>query len=143
MLKNLIHRFSRFFSFTAVGAVNSLVDFSVYTALTTTGLRPGLCQAAGYCAGMVMSFILNRGVTFRRGTTTTLGRQIPRFLAVNAVSLVVSTLLVELLTGPAGLHQIIAKIPVIAVTALVNYFGYKLFVFAVKGEKTDDRQRAD
>lgn len=137
MLMKFIRKHLRFINFALVGGINAAVDFAVYTALMFAGRRPGLCQAVGYCAGVLSSFILNRGVTFRRGTTTTLGRQIPSFLAVNAVSLIVSTLLVELLSGQLGFNGIVAKLPVLAVTSLINYFGYKLLVFVVKEDKDD------
>jgi len=138
MIKRLIHRFRRFIAYGLTGCVNSAVDFLVYSLLLSLiGLPPWLSQAGGYIAGLTCSFIINSNVAFRDSTRKR-GVQLVLFLLVNGVSLAVSLAIVHLLTNH-GLNAYIAKVCVLAVITLINYFGYKLIVFRVKPEEGEDK----
>jgi putative flippase GtrA len=130
---DFLRRHGRLLCFCGVGALNTAVDFIVYSlAVGVFRLPAEYSQAAGYSAGLINSYILNRTLTFKTGSTVKTGVQLYRFVLVNAATLCISIGLISLLTGNAGINEYVAKIPVTAVVMLLNYFGYKLFVFGVK-----------
>ena len=130
IFKKLFVRFRRAISFGAIGLINTGLDFLVFTiSRSALGLTPYVSQAAGYIAGTICSFILNRTITFRDWTRA-LALQIALFVFVNAVSFAVSTNLIELFTV-WGMNDYIAKGLVTGITMLINYFGYKKLVFKV------------
>lgn len=132
-IKKLAERYRRVIVFGLVGVMNTAVDFAVYSLLLAcTPLGLGLSQAAGYCAGLVNSFVMNRHITFRQGSTTSLKAQVPRFLLVNGVTLALSILCLSLLVNRLGINQYLAKAPVTVLVMAANYLGYKLIVFRVK-----------
>ena len=131
MIKNLLQRYKRVILFAMVGCVNTLVDFLAFTACNELLHWPvELCQTAGYCCGILCSFLLNRNFTFRDGARR-LWRQLFLFILVNLVTLGISVLCIRLLVW-TGLNEYIAKIMTTGVVMVCNYFGYKLVVFQVK-----------
>lgn len=124
-------KLKQFITYGIVGCVNTLVDFVMFTlAGEVFGLGAGLSQAIGYSCGVICSFVLNRRITFRNGTRP-FWQQMLLFLAVNAVSLVCSSLLIELLHD-AGMNRYLAKIIDVVIFTLFNFFAYKLVVFREK-----------
>ena len=133
LIAALWNKYRRVITFCAVGAVNTGVDFLVFTLTVTLFAAPAeIGQAAGYTAGLINSFIFNKTLTFKQGATGRAWSQILRFAAVNAVTLGVSVGLISLLTRSAGLNEFLAKIVVTVLVMGINYFGYKLLVFRVK-----------
>jgi len=119
--------------FAIVGGINTGVDFSIFTLLYFfTALPMLLINVISYTVGVTSSFILNRNITFRDGLHPGLSREAVRFIGVNLVSLSTSTVTLYFLTL-AGVHTLIAKVLVTALAGLINYFGFKVFVFRVKG----------
>ena len=139
MLRALFQQCRRVLLFGVAGCVNTLVDFGVFTACAELlRLRPGLSHALGYLAGILCSFLLNRGFTFRDGHGHIL-RQAALFLLVNAVSLAVTSLLITALTA-AALNQYAAKLVVTLISMCINYFGYKRLVFQIREKKKEDKR---
>ena len=82
-----IKKHRRFITFAVIGGVNTFVDFLVFTAFyELSGLAIDICQAIGYCAGIINSFILNRNLTFKNQGTRPVIEQIIRFLVINGIS---------------------------------------------------------
>lgn len=129
-----IKKHRSFIAFAIIGGVNTLVDFLVFTAFyELSGLPIDICHAFGYCAGIISSFILNRNFTFRNtgkksGAKPVL-EQIIRFLAVNGISGITGMVLIKWLYR-MGVYEYLAKALVTGVTMILNYVGYKLFVFS-------------
>lgn len=138
MIRRLLEKYRRPILFAVVGCINTLVDFGVFTfCAELLRFGAGASQTAGYLAGIACSFLLNRNVTFRDGRGSALYEAL-RYIVVNLLSLGVSTLLIWVFTN-AGLNKYIAKIAVTVITMLINYFGYKIFVFRIKDNKEDQR----
>ena len=130
----LIKRYQRPLIYIIVGGINTGVDFVAFQLFYfLTPLGATLSQGISYTLGVTCSFILNRKLTFRDHVKAAITRQAGKFLLVNLVSLFVSMLGIHLLTG-AGLPAFFAKIAITGVTAIMNYFGYKWFVFGIKKE---------
>jgi len=132
--KLLIKKYRRFVVFALIGVINTGVDFLVFKlAGALTPLAVEYCQALGYTAGIICSFTLNRSVTFRDSESGKITYEFLRFIIVNLVSLVVSMYGIKFLVA-AGINENIAKVMIICVTTLINYIGYKIFVFRIKGK---------
>jgi putative flippase GtrA len=111
-----------------VGAVNSALDYGISNALVYLfGVTEWLSTALGYCCGVVCSYILNGRFTFKSKGN------ILRFIVVNAVSLSASILLAQLWSS-VGLEYWLAKAITIAVTTVINFIGYRLFVFSAESK---------
>ena len=117
-----------------VGGINTAVDIAVFHLLYLfSPLSVALCNVIGYMSGILCSFLLNRGVTFKDGKNQKIPKQALRFLVVNGLSLGIGTLGVHFLYL-AGLNATVAKGMITVLTAIINYFGYKLFVFEVEDD---------
>ena len=133
LIKKLFSRFRRAISFSLIGIVNTGVDFLVFMiCYSCFALAPGVSHTAGYAAGVVCSFILNRSITFKDGARS-LFLQVLLFIAVNVLSWKVTTTLIDFLSD-RGLHAYLAKILVTLISMFINYFGYKKLVFKVIGD---------
>ncbi|WP_353858072.1 GtrA family protein [Azospirillum formosense] len=115
--------------FAVVGLLNTAVDFGVFLALLSLAGAPVLvANAAGFSAGTLCSFLVNRSWTFRvRREEAPMARRLPLFLAFNIVGLGLSTLVVGLLV-PA-VPPLAAKIAAAVVTFAWSYWSTRRFVF--------------
>ena len=136
-IMDLVKRYKRQLTFCIVGGINTGVDVAVFTVLYMfTALRPGIAQAFAYTAGITTAFVLNRGITFRDGENTRIWSQLVRFLLVNLVSMAVRMVGIELLLA-AGMATWLATGMLIVTTMVINYVGYKFFVFKVNENKDE------
>ncbi|WP_233181557.1 GtrA family protein [Paenibacillus sonchi] len=125
--------FIQFLKFNAVGVLNTLIDFAIFTLLHSLGMMNAPAQIISYSAGTANSFIWNKKVTFRdqdRGSKESFDRmQLVRFIVLNLVVLGISVLLMHLLTGRFGIQVLVAKVLVTVVTVVINFFGSRKWVF--------------
>ncbi|MCL1828862.1 MAG: GtrA family protein [Oscillospiraceae bacterium] len=136
MILRLIKKHRRFITFGIVGCVNTLVDFSVFTLCSElAGTAPVPGHIVGYCCGIVCSFILNRNITFKDTSGSLILSRFFRFVALNCITLCISTGLIAVLTG-AGMQKYAAKVAVAGVVMIMNYLGSKLFVFNSTNDKS-------
>lgn len=130
LILKALARLKQFITYGIVGCINTLVDFAVFTAAgELLSLGVGLSQALGYSCGVICSFALNRRITFHGARP--FWQQAALFAAVNVISAVCSSLLMELLES-LGINRYLAKIAVVGVFTLFNFFAYKLVVFRDK-----------
>ena len=131
--KNLRAAFIQFLKFNAVGLVNTLIDFVIFTLLHSLGMVYALAQVISYSAGTANSFILNKKVTFKdrnRGNHEGFDKaQLLKFIVLNLVVLGISLLLMHLLTDKLGIQVLISKVLVTFVTVIINFFGSRKWVF--------------
>lgn len=133
-IRQFLLKYKRPLLYVTVGGLNSGVDFTVFHLLYfITPLPAPACQAISYTMGVGNSFLLNRGLTFRDGAESRIARQAGRFILVNFTSWLVGVTMIFLLTS-AGIHTTVAKVMTTSVTAVLNYLGYKRFVFRVGGK---------
>ncbi len=131
--KQLNAGFIQFLKFNAIGLLNTLIDFAVFTLLHSLGMMNTPAQIISYSAGTANSFIWNKKVTFKdqnRGRQDGFDRmQLVRFIVLNLVVLGISVLLMHLLTDRFGFQVLIAKVLVTGVTVVINFFGSRKWVF--------------
>ncbi|MCL4079352.1 GtrA family protein [Coriobacteriia bacterium Es71-Z0120] len=91
---------SRVLRFGLVGVANTFVTYVVFVLLNAgLGADPATAHAAGWTLGVINSFVLNRSWTFKDRDSS--GRAFVRFIAANAFVLLVGTVAIALLKGPA------------------------------------------
>lgn len=129
--KNLRSGFVQFLKFNAVGLLNTLIDFAIFTLLTSFGLVYALAQVLSYSAGTANSFILNKKVTFKDSSQGD-RMQLLRFIVLNLIVLGISLLLMHLLTDQWGLQVLLSKVLVTFITVIINYAGSRKWVFLKK-----------
>ena len=141
--KELLIHYKKIIIYYIIGIINTLVDFAVYSGVFFLTHMPVPSQATGYVSGILCSFCLNRGITFRAEKGGSPLLQFVRFILVNLVSLGISLGSIHLLTDCLGINGYLAKIPISFVTSLINYFGYKFLVFKREEEDPCDTENVD
>ena len=115
--------------FAAVGVVNTLVDILVFTVLAQAlSVNVYLAQVAGYSAGVLNSYVLNRSWTFRaRGRF--FSPALVKFLVLSVCMLGLSTGLLYLCHGVAGVPKLAAKVLATGGTMVVSFLVNRFWVF--------------
>lgn len=134
-------KYKRLLRFAVVGCINTGVDFLTFTLLHGAFQTDKLiCQLAGYSMGVANSFILNKLWTFEsHNSKYESSWELLRFIIVNAVSLGVSLLGLQILNGNLKINVYISKVIVTVLAQAVNYLGYKLWVFKNKSQAANTK----
>jgi putative flippase GtrA len=133
-LSELLKKYKSFIRFAIVGCLNTGVDFLTFTVFQSVfGINSLISQVAGYSLGLINSFIWNKIWTFesKKSKIGTLNQMV-KFICINAVTLGITLLGLYLLNNRCHINVYIAKIIVTVLAQIVNYFGYKLWVFSTK-----------
>lgn len=140
-LKPLTKKYRRVLLYYAVGAVNTAVDFIIYYAMYYFTREVVLSQGIGYLSGVLCSFCMNRGITFRDRKAGNPGLQMLSFLLVNLFSFGAGLLCIGYLTKGIRISPLLAKLPVSFATSIINYFGYKVLVFRSRPNRGERHER--
>lgn len=118
-------------SFLVIGALQLLVDWALFVALTALGVPAAPGNLAGRIGGALLGFWLNGRVTFARDGAARLGwRRFAKFLLVWVPLTVISTLAVAWVASSLGLaHAWLAKPLVEGVLAVVAFFLWRHVVY--------------
>ena len=109
-----------FLKYLMVGAVNTVAGFAVIVlCLEILHFRPVAANAIGFAAGLVISFLLNRSLSFH--SSVPIGPGLARFAAVAAAGYLLN--LIVLLAGEEVLH--LGTYP----SQILGVFTYVLVVF--------------
>jgi putative flippase GtrA len=126
-------RFSRFLT---VGAIGTILDFSLLTALKLAGFPTILANTFSFTAGLVNNFTWNRLWTFRDNLRSDWHTQFAQYALVSLVGLALNDLIVVLLEDILGaiLNQpawgyLPAKVVATGVVVFWNYFANRTWTF--------------
>lgn len=125
--------FEQFVRFGVVGAINTVLDFGVYVALTRSFVfwseHIVLAAVASFIAAVTSSFLLNNYWTFRMDASG-LHRKGIKFMLVAVGGLIWTVVILYLLTT-AGMYDIFAKIIATGLVMMWNFILQKLWTFKV------------
>jgi putative flippase GtrA len=128
-----IERISRFL---AVGAVGTVLDFSLLTLLKLAGMPTLPANSFSFTAGLLNNFTWNRLWTFHDGAQTNWRKQFTQFALISIVGLALNTLIVLSLESPLGnmLGQpewgyLPAKVMATGIMVFWNYFANRMWTF--------------
>lgn len=119
---------TRLFRFALTGLANSALGWAVIFGGLWAGMSGLAANAAGYAAGLMLSFTLNRRYVFGvRGAVS--GREVTRFLA--AFGLAYGANVVTLLAAQSalGADNPLAQLPAIAAYIVIFFALSQRFVF--------------
>ncbi len=94
---------TRFFKFATVGAIGTVVDFSVFNLLNIVfHIQPVIAQALSFAVAVVNNFLWNRHWTYPDSRTKAAHHQMAQFGIVNVVGLLIRTPIIGYLEHPLG-----------------------------------------
>ena len=113
-------------TFTAIGALNTAVDVTIYTLLIWLTAPLLLAVIISTTAGMIGSYVLNRQFTFK-----TSHRPIVQFICITITGLwvlqpVVIWLLIQLLGITSTLGLSVAKLAATSISLMWNFVWYRI-----------------
>ena len=121
-------RFAEPAKFIIVGVTNTLVGLlSIYACKWLFGLGDAVANIIGYAVGLTVSFILNRGWTFRHS-----GAALPalaRFLMIFALAYPLNLITVLVAIHTFGVNPYVAQAIGIPPYTIFFYLGSRYFAF--------------
>lgn len=109
------------------GGSGVVLDFAIYSLLVSAGVWYHGANIAGYGAGTILSFFLNRTITF--GVLDAPMRRLAAFLGVAAIGYLSSTVALLVLIEVLGVNPIAAKAASIIVVIAVQFTLNARFTF--------------
>ncbi|MBU3161473.1 GtrA family protein [Clostridium frigoris] len=114
-----------------VGGLNTTIDFGIFSVLNSIfGVNYIISQVLSYLGGTLNSYFLNKFWTFNNtkvSKKTT--KEIVQFAVVNTASLGVSLIGMTILLSNNAMNPLIAKIISMVLAQVVNFLGYRFWVF--------------
>jgi len=144
----LFIKYKQFIMFCCVGVANTLVALIIYKILLELGAAPYfgkiadsfadfsnvsktgilICSAIGDIAGAINSYLMNRFWVFRHNKVKTKS-SILKFAVTFGVYMLASWLLMDFCISTLKIDEFIAKIVVLPITTVLNFFMSKLWTF--------------
>jgi Predicted membrane protein len=117
--------------FGVVGCLNTLIDFGVFSFFNSIlGMNYILSQILSYSSGTLNSFLCNKFWTFNdTKTNKKTTKELIQFLVVNGASLGVSIIGLSILMKDHSMNSFLAKIFSMVLAQVVNFLGYRFWVF--------------
>lgn len=127
---------TRFARFLTVGAVGTLLDFSLLTLLKLAGLPTLAANSLSFTAGLLNNFTWNRLWTFSDRLQPNWRRQLLQFTSVSLIGLALNNLIVLSLEhmlgtffGQPAWGYLPAKVVATGVVVFWNYFANRTWTF--------------
>lgn len=114
--------------FAIVGGLTALIFVVLVWAAAQAGIGSVLVTAGAYGAAIAFQYLGHAKFTFRRKAAEAF--QAGRFLAVNALGLAFSVLLVDFAAPNLSMSRSVAAFAVIVTLPILNFFAFKLWAFA-------------
>jgi putative flippase GtrA len=112
--------------FACVGLTNTVLSYVVYVGVLLAGAPYLVAGAAGFAAGAVNGYLLNRRWTFR---VTGSAAQRLRYGAVQGASLAATTLLLWLTVSTAGVARAGAYLFTVPIVTVASFAANRYWVF--------------
>lgn len=126
----------RFIRFLSVGAIGTILDFSLLTLLKTISFPTLLANTASFTAGVINNFTWNRLWTFADTKHADWRKQLAQFLIVSLIGLGLNNAIILLLETPLGsllgyseYGYLPAKVIATGVVVFWNYFANRYWTF--------------
>ena len=114
--------------YAAVGVANTAFGYSIiYAGMYFGGLGTVAANVVGYAAGFVLSFFLNRRITFR--SSARVSTAMPKFAAVTACAYLANLAVVVILERALDLNPYVAQAGGLFPYLAIGYLGSRYLVF--------------
>ena len=117
--------------FGCVGCLNTMFDFGIFSVLNSLfGINYVISQVLSYSGGTLNSYVLNKFWTFNdTKTNKKTTKEMIQFIVVNSASLGVSLIALSILMNDSSMNSFVAKIISMVSAQVVNFLGYRFWVF--------------
>ena len=126
-------RLAQFISYALCGGMGVLLDLGVYGSLVHSGVAYQEANVAGYCMGTLLSFALNRALTFK--VMDRVVHRMALFFGTAAVGYGVSAFALWILVEHLGLGPLLAKIATLGVVLIVQFSLNRAMTFRVRHDE--------
>jgi putative flippase GtrA len=127
----LAHLSRQFVAFSGVGVAAAIVHYSLLIALVEwAGWSPVPATLAGYVAGGVLSYALNRRLTY--ASERPHGEATWRFAVVAFVGFLLTGLLMQAFTGWLGAPYIPAQLVTTGIVLFWSFVAHRMWTFAAR-----------
>jgi putative flippase GtrA len=124
-----VEKFYQLIKYGAVGLINTLITWLVIAIMMNLlGISYTVSNAAGYAAGFLNSFIMNKLWTFKANQVSTV-KQFIKFTAVFAVCYLIQFGLVVLMVEQLGIEKNISQLVGMVFYTMIGFLLNKLFTF--------------
>lgn len=124
----IVARARHFLLFAALGAVGTGAQYAVLVGLVSgLGVGPVTGSTAGFLAGALTNYTLNRTIAFRSSKPHS--ETAPKFFAIAGIGLVLNAMLMGLLTHQVGLPYLLAQIVSTVILVVWHYAANALWTF--------------
>ena len=133
MLRSIFKReiSKQFLRFCLVGLESTILNYLLFIVMIYfLFVDYTLSYIAGFIIGTLFGFVFNKIWSFE--SKSDYNKEIFMYFIIYSFSLVIGTFAIRGLVNYAGIKPIIANIPVIILTTLINFFGTKIFAFKNK-----------
>ena len=129
-------KYKRLTRFGCVGCLNTAFDFGIFSILNSVfGINYIISQIISYSTGTLNSYLFNKFWTFgdaKTGKKTTM--EMVQFFVVNSASLGVSLIGLRIFMKDNSMNPFFAKIISMVLAQIVNFVGYRFWVFGESKE---------
>ena len=126
--------------YAAASAFALVLDFTIYLALTGTGMKPVLAGTLGYGAGLALHFLLSSRFVFTAAVTCkTQTRLFAEFALSGLAGLATTAIVIAVAVNVAGLPALPAKVLAAGASFVFVYWLRSTMVF-VAASSPDDYQ---
>lgn len=120
--------YSQFLKFAAVGLFGTAAHYTVLTVLVEAfKARVVLATTAGFVAGALVNYVLNRRFTFDSEADHAIA--LPKFLAVAALGAGINAYMVSWLLEHTGVHYLLVQVCATATVLVWNFVANTLWTF--------------
>lgn len=129
-------KYKHILKFGCVGCLNTMFDFGIFSLLNSLlGINYIISQIISYSSGTLNSFLCNKFWTFNDSTSNKKTvNEMAQFIVVNLSSLGASLIGLSILMKDNSMNPFLAKIGSMLLAQVVNFLGYRFWVFAEKGK---------
>jgi putative flippase GtrA len=125
----------QFILYCVCGGIGVLSDFSIYYLAVTLGVSYQIANGAGYLLGTLVSFALNRKITFNMQDQMT--RRLTLFLGVAGIGFLASAALLWILIEIYTVDARIAKLTTLPVVVILQFSLNRWITFRQKRNVSD------
>lgn len=119
----------QFFKFGLVGALNTVLDYTLFTLLFSWAhVYYLVANGISFSVAVINSYILNRRWTYRSQHPNWRGEGL-KYLTVYVIGLGISEALLFLFVEHVHLHQLVAKALTVGIVIFWNFFGTRFWAF--------------
>jgi len=117
--------------FSFAGIVGTILNLSILYFMTEVfGIYYLISAVFSFFVAMTSNFFMNKILTFREKITLKIGRKYLQFVSVSLVALLVNLTFLFIFTDIFGIYYLISQAMAIGITALINFFGNKIWTFS-------------